>query len=81
MVRRLKTSDRVPGGRLMKFSGTSQATPQVANLAAKILALRPELKPVDVIALIRKHADPIPNHPGRFIIHPKKTIESLQVAE
>ena len=76
-----RIESRVPGGRLMKLSGTSPATPQVANLAAKILALRPELKPTDVIALIRKHADPISNHPGRFIIHPKKTIESLQVAE
>ena len=68
----------VPGGRVIPFSGTSMAAPQVANLAAKILALRPELKPADVIALMKANADPIPNKPGRFIINPKRTIEALQ---
>ena len=68
----------VPGGRVIPFSGTSMAAPQVANLAAKILALRPELKPADVIALMKANADPIPDKPGRFIINPKRTIEALQ---
>jgi len=68
----------VPGGRVIPFSGTSMAAPQVANLAAKILAIRPELKPADIIALIRANADPLPDHPGRLIINPKRTIEALQ---
>lgn len=65
----------VPGGRTIPFSGTSMASPQVANLAAKILALRPDLTPSQVIELVRAGADPIPDQPGRFIINPKKTIE------
>ena len=64
----------IPGGQLVKLSGTSMAAPQVSNLAAKILALKPELKPAEVVELIRQYADPVPGQPGRFIINPKKTI-------
>ncbi|MDX2147686.1 MAG: S8 family serine peptidase [Planctomycetota bacterium] len=68
----------VPGGQKIKFSGTSMAAPQVSNLAAKILALNPNLKPADVIALIRANTDPVPNEPGRFIINPKKTLDAMK---
>lgn len=68
---------KIPGGRISTASGTSMASPQVANLAAKILALRPDLKPADVITLMRDHADPVLDQPGRWIINPKKTIEAL----
>ncbi len=67
----------IPGGQLVKLSGTSMAAPQVSNLAAKILALKPELKPGEVVDLIRRHADPVPGQPGRFIINPKKTIAAI----
>jgi subtilisin family serine protease len=70
----------VPGGRVIPFSGTSMAAPQVANLAAKILALRPGLTPAEVISLIRENADPIPDRPGRSIINPKRTIEAVRAA-
>ena len=70
----------VPGGRVIPFSGTSMAAPQVANLAAKILALRPGLTPAEVIALIRENADAIPDRPGRSIINPKRTIAALRAA-
>jgi subtilisin family serine protease len=70
----------VPGGRTIPFSGTSMAAPQVANLAAKILALRPGLTPAEVISLIRENADPIPDRPGRSIINPKRTIEAVRAA-
>jgi len=69
----------VPGGRMIKFSGTSMAAPQVANLAAKILAIMPEMKPADVVALIKSNADPLPGEEGRWIIHPKRTLEALGV--
>jgi subtilisin family serine protease len=45
-----------PGGSRMKMSGTSMASPNVANLAAKLIALDPSLTPVQVIELIKKGA-------------------------
>jgi len=50
----------VPGGQRLKFSGTSMAAPNVANLAAKILARKPDFTPADVIAIIKKGATPVP---------------------
>jgi len=47
----------VPGGSKMRLSGTSMSAPQVANLAAKLLAIDPKLKPAEVIALIEQGAD------------------------
>ncbi len=46
----------VPGGSRLKKSGTSMASPNVANLAAKLIALDPSLTPVQVIELIKKGA-------------------------
>jgi subtilisin family serine protease len=67
----------VPGGQKIEFSGTSMAAPQVTNLVAKILALRPELTPAQVVDLLKSHADPVPDRPGRLIINPRKTIDAL----
>jgi subtilisin family serine protease len=33
----------IPGGKKVKFSGTSMAAPQVTNLAAKLFATEPSL--------------------------------------
>lgn len=68
----------LPRGTRVKWSGTSLAGPQFANLAAKMLALRPELTPAKILELVRAHADPVPGHPGRLIIHPRKTIDALR---
>ena len=68
----------IPGGQKLRFSGTSMASPQVANLAAKILALRPKLKVAEVIKLIEDTADPLPGYEGRKIINPKAAIERLE---
>jgi hypothetical protein len=43
----------VPGGARLKLSGTSMASPNVTNLAAKLFALDPSLTPEQVIKLIR----------------------------
>ena len=51
----------IPGGDKLAESGTSMASPQVANLAAKILAVNPKLKPAQVIQLIRDTADKTPD--------------------
>lgn len=69
----------VPGGVRMKLSGTSMASPQVANLAAKLIALKPELKPTEVKALILQGAERLPGadgKPGRVnLISPRKSAE------
>jgi len=46
----------VPGGRRLAMSGTSMASPQVTNLAAKMLAVKPSLKPAEVIDIMRRTA-------------------------
>jgi subtilisin family serine protease len=67
----------VPGGEKLKLSGTSMASPQVANLAAKLFAMKPELTPVQAKELIMKGAEPN----GRVnLINPKKTLELAGVA-
>ncbi len=68
----------IPGGERMKYSGTSMAAPNAANLVAKILALNPKLTTDQVKELLTKGADPMPGYEGRFIINPKKTLELVR---
>jgi len=63
----------IPGGEKLAESGTSMASPQVVNLAAKIIAVNPKLTPVQVIALIRDNADKTDDG-RRTLINPKKTL-------
>jgi subtilisin family serine protease len=69
----------VPGGKRVAMSGTSMSSPNVTNLAAKILALRPDLTPVQVRELIVNACD---EHKAGDrvvkLINPKKSIEMLQ---
>jgi len=67
----------VPGGRQMRFSGTSMASPNVANLAAKLIALDPKLTPEQTIALMKKGATT--SSDGRLhLIDPKATVALLK---
>jgi len=66
----------VPGGARLKFSGTSMAAPNVANLAAKLWALHPELTVAQVKHLIIDGADD--KQAGERTIrlmNPKRSIE------
>jgi hypothetical protein len=63
----------VPGGERMKFSGTSMASPNVVNLAAKILAVNPGLTPPEVIRIIRNTADTTADG-RRHLINPKNAL-------
>jgi hypothetical protein len=65
----------IPGGEKLAESGTSMASPQVANLAGKILAVNPALDPVGVIALIRDTADKTADG-RRTLINPKKAVDA-----
>ena len=66
----------LPGGKRVPLSGTSMASPNVANLAAKILAVKPSLKPEEVIAIIRDTADETSDG-RRKLINPLKAIQKL----
>jgi hypothetical protein len=68
----------VPGGQRMKLSGTSMSAPNVANLAAKLLALEPSLSPTRVIELIKKGADKVEGARPMLLINPKRTVELLK---
>ncbi len=67
----------VPGGRRVAMSGTSMAAPQVTNLAAKLLAIDPALKPEEVIALILDASTPSADG-KRQLMHPARSIELLE---
>jgi subtilisin family serine protease len=68
----------IPGGTSLKLSGTSMASPAVANLAAKLFALDPSLKPEDVISLIGQGLTPAKSDARIQLIDPKKSVELLK---
>jgi cell wall-associated protease len=47
----------IPGNEYLKVSGTSQASPYVANVAAKIKEANPRLKPVDIKKILMGTVD------------------------
>jgi len=49
----------IPDGTTVPLSGTSMASPNVANLAAKLYALNPELTPAQVRTIIEETGDAI----------------------
>ena len=67
----------LPGGMRVALSGTSMASPQVANLAAKLLAVKPALKPAEVISLIVDTAERSADG-RRNLMHPKKALEAAK---
>ncbi len=67
----------VPGGTRLKESGTSMASPNVVNLAAKLIALDPKLTPEQTIALMKQGATTSAD--GRMhLIDPKATLALLE---
>ena len=66
----------LPGGSRVALSGTSMASPNVANLAAKLLAVKPSLKPTEVIAIIRETAEPSVDG-RRKLINPSKALQRV----
>jgi subtilisin family serine protease len=65
----------IPGGRRLKLSGTSMASPQVTNLAGKLFALDPALTPEEARKLIVDGCD----RNGRVnLISPAKSVALLR---
>jgi hypothetical protein len=69
----------LPGGDRVALSGTSMSSPQVANLAAKMLAVNPKLKPPELIAIIEKTAERTADG-RRNLIDPAKAVAAAQAA-
>jgi len=68
---------KIPQGYTVKFSGTSMASPNVTNLAAKLFAIDPSLTPIQVRALIVEGARPVPG--GKLkLIDPKRSVTLLK---
>lgn len=68
----------VPGGKRFKYSGTSMAAPNAANLAGKMFALKPSLTVAEAIELIKKGSDPMEGRSELLVTNPKKTLEMLK---
>jgi subtilisin family serine protease len=68
----------VPGGRRIAFSGTSMASPNVANLAAKLVARDEKLEPSQVIDLIVGGADLMGEDKKLPVMNPKRSLELLE---
>jgi len=68
----------VPGGAKLRLSGTSMASPNVVNLAAKLFALDPSLTPAKVVELIRQGASASEDG-RRHLIDEKRSVGLLQM--
>ncbi len=69
----------LPGGEMMAMSGTSMASPNAVNLAAKLLSLDYSLTTSELIELIIDGADK--SEDGRILlINPQRSVELLQAA-
>ena len=67
----------LPGGERMKYSGTSMAAPNVANLAGKLLALEPRLNVEQTTMFIKLGAERSAD--GRInLINPRKSLALLR---
>jgi subtilisin family serine protease len=69
----------LPGGDRVAFSGTSMASPQVAGLAAKMLAVNPKLTPSEVIAIIQATLEKTADG-RRFLVHPARAVAAAQAS-
>jgi subtilisin family serine protease len=70
----------VPGGAKLRLSGTSMASPNVVNLAAKLFALDPSLTPVQVIDLIKQGASTSEDG-RRHLIDEKRSVALLRATK
>jgi len=69
----------VPGGDRLKFSGTSMSSPNVVNLAAKLLAIDPSLTVAELRDLIVEGGDEqAAGERSVLLINPRKSVELLQ---
>jgi subtilisin family serine protease len=68
-----------PGGSAVRIGGTSVAAPQVTNLAAKLLAVKPTLTVAELRRAILESADEKTTAPGKSIklLNPKAAFDLI----
>lgn len=69
---------RLPGGALSYPSGTSMATPNVSNAAAKMLAVNPTLSGAELRTLLEQSGDV--NATGERLLHTVRAVRAAQAA-
>jgi hypothetical protein len=69
----------VPSGDRTPLSGTSMASPNVANLAGKMLVMAPNLRPQDIIEIIVDTGDPIAAPFNGRIANERRAISRAQL--
>ncbi len=67
----------IPGGSKLRMSGTSMASPNAVNLAAKLIALNPKLTPEQTIHLMVEGSTPSADG-RRHNLNPKRSVELLK---
>jgi Subtilase family len=67
----------LPGGRRVALSGTSMAAPQAANLAAKLLAVKPQLTVEQLLKAMVGTAE-VSADGRRMLMHPNKALAAVQ---
>lgn len=69
----------VPGGDQLPLSGTSMASPNVANLAAKLFAVNPDLDPVTVRRIIVETSEERPaGERSVRLVHPQRAVAEAE---
>jgi subtilisin family serine protease len=71
---------RVPGGKELRLSGTSMAAPQVANIAAKMFAVNPELTVAQAIEILANTATQ-EGEQSLKVVHDARAVAAAQSAE
>ena len=77
-----EVASMVPGGDVLKLSGTSTSSPAVANLAAKLLAVRPDLTVAQLRRLILEGCDTVMVDRKKSIrlLNPRASFELIATA-
>jgi len=69
----------IPGGRRLKLSGSSMAAAAASNLAGKLLAIDPSLKPPELIRFICEGAEPRTAGSRQILLlNPKRSVELVR---
>ncbi len=73
-----RVPSRLPGGEISYPSGTSMATPNITNAAAKMLTVNPRLTGAEMRTLLEQTGDK--NSTGQLLLHTAKAVEAARAS-